>query len=135
MSERHIKELLNDLAIVESLLNAPYDSCKTDTERTMLKMERLRFKAFVLADLKLYSDEEIKAATKPRLKKRVVIFEEVEKVEFVEERGALWFFLMAYLMSDETIENRAFLMIAVELFGKDLVKKKTTELETRTIWE
>lgn len=135
MSERHIKELLNDLAIVESLLNAPYDSCKSDTERTMLRMERLRFKAFILADLKLYSDEEIKAATKPKLKKPVVFFEEVEKVEFVEERGALWFFLMAYLLSNEKIENRAFLMIALELFGKDLIKKKTTETEAKITWE
>lgn len=129
--ETAIKKLLLDLALVDQEIN------RLALDRTeagfQLYKEACLFKKFLKDDLNLYGDEEIKNAKRPKMKERRMVFIENEKIEMIEERGFLWTFLMLYILSNDDIKDKAFLMIAVELFAKDLIKKKKIETEIKWI--
>lgn len=129
--EKHIKKLLFDLALADQEINRlSFDRTEAGFQ---LYKEACMFKKFLKDDLNLYDDKEIKSAKRPKVRQKRLVFVEHEKTEFIEERGFLWTFLMLHILSNDEIKDKAFLMIAVEMFAKDLVRKK--KIETELIWQ
>lgn len=129
--EKHIRKLLFDLALVDQEINRlAFDRTEAGFQ---LYKEACLFKKFLKDDLHLYDDEEIKNAKRPKINEKRLVFIEHEKTEFVEERGFLWTLLMLHILSNDEIKDKAFLMIAVELFAKNLVRKK--KIETEVKWQ
>lgn len=117
--KRKIKQLLDDLDIVNASLNSTsFNSSSIETNRIMIiaKMK-------IESELKNYSDDEIEEVRKPTKKpKKLVAVEDIEIVK-KEERGILYYLLMILILNSDR-KDKAFLMIAVELFAKDTTYKK-----------
>ena len=116
---KKIKQLLNDLDIVNASLNSTnFNSSSVEATRIMIiaKMK-------IESELKNYTDDEIEEVRKPTGKtKKLVAVEDIEIVK-EEERGVLYYLLMILILNSDG-KNNAFLMIAVELFAKDTTYKK-----------
>lgn len=117
--KKKIKQLLDDLDIVNASLNSTsFNSSSIETNRIMIVA-----KMKIESELKNYSDDEIEEVRKPTRKaKNLVAVEDVEIVK-EEERGILYYLLMILILNSDR-KDKAFLMIAVELFAKDTTYKK-----------
>lgn len=117
--KKKIKQLLDDLDIVNASLNSTsFNSSSVETTRIMIiaKMK-------IESELKNYSDDEIEEVRKPTRKiKKLVAVEDIEIVK-KEEQGILYYLLVILILNSDR-KNKAFLMIAVELFAKETTYKK-----------
>ncbi len=132
--DKRILELMQDLAIVESLLNKPAFEIKdnkftTNIENEVSRKQQLEFKAMVEQELNLYSDQEKKNAVRKANRKEphIKIFvDEVETVTYKEEKTFLWYFFMMYLLANK-VKNRTMKMIIVDMLFTE--QKKIIKIE------
>ena len=100
-----------ELSIIEAKLNGMTIDCvKT---RLLLLREKYRLQA----EINLYPEYKL-------VEKEVepIFIEEVE-LKPVEERGGLYYMLLIFILTSES-KNKAFLLIALELFAKDVKYEK-----------
>ena len=119
MKNDKLLKLLDDLHIVNASLNS------MSVDAVKARMLLLREKFGIQAQLNLYSDNEIREARGQPEEEKPKYIEE-EEVKKVYERGSLYYLLLMWILTSDS-KNKAFLLIALELFCKDerLIKTQT----------
>lgn len=122
MKNEKLLKLLDDMHIVNAGLNSmSADNSKDAIEcRVVLLREKFR----IQAQLNLYTEDEINAVTAKKSDTPKDVYVEEVEVKKVEERGVLYYMLLMYILNCDS-KNKAFLLIALELFCKDekIIKK------------
>lgn len=125
MNNEKLLKLLDDMHIV----NAGLNSMSVDNSRDAIecRVVLLREKFRIQAQLNLYSDEEIALAKGKKIHQQETVYVEEEEIKKAEERGGLYYMLLAFILTSES-KHKEFLLIALELFCKDEKLIKTTTL-------
>lgn len=98
-----------------SIVEAKLKSMNVDCVKTRLLLLREKFR--LEAEINLYPEYKL-------VEKEIepIFIEEVE-LKPVEERGSLYYMLLVFILTSES-KNKAFLLISLELFAKDVKYEK-----------
>jgi hypothetical protein len=116
MNNERLLKLLDDEYIVQAGLNKMATDNSVATVK--LRMTLLREKFRIKQELSFYNDDEIAEARGKIEHTQEPVYVEEEEVKRVEERGGLYYMLLVFILSSDS-KNKAFLLIALELFCKD----------------